>query len=113
MFRSRRTFLGFAAASAAVAATGPLLARQSADQERPPSDPFGSEPDLPRPNPRAVFAANQKNIKKDVAKLSDILRDMQKQLDSSDIKDILPLDVLRQTDEIERLAKHIRSLIQG
>jgi hypothetical protein len=119
MLRSRRDFFGFAAAGAAVLAAGaPARARQGdASQSGPEThDPFdrtlpgGSGP---QPNPRDLLEANQKSINKDVARLSEIVQEMQKQLEDKDTKDVLPLDVLRDTDEIEKLAKHIRTLVRG
>jgi hypothetical protein len=38
---------------------------------------------------------------------------LQKSLDDSDTKEVLSLDVVHKTDEIERLAKQIRSLVKG
>jgi len=118
MLRSRRNFLGFAAAGTAALA-GRAAARdfQDASQAGPdPDDPLSrSFPggSLPRPNPRDLLAANQKSAQKDVARLSEIVQQMQKQLEDASTKDVLSLDVLRETDEIEKLARHIRSLVRG
>lgn len=118
MLRSRRNFLAFAAAGTAALA-GRVAARefQDASQSDPnPDDPLGRnfpEGSLPRPNPRDLLAANQKSAQKDLARLSEIVQQMQKQLEDASTKDVLSLDVLRETDEIEKLAKHIRSLVRG
>ena len=123
MAPSRRTFLGLATAWAAALAVGAAARPQQSGNASSPDprseDPFeDSDPTGPGPkfNPRQLLEANQKGIKKDVARLSEIVQDLQKQLDdkdTKDTKDILSLDVLRRTDEIERLAKHIRSLVRG
>jgi hypothetical protein len=134
MVSSRRSFLGFttvwtAAVAVGAAAQGRLdgagrgaaQGRQNGDASsaNPPSndpsnDPFddpGAED--PKFNPRQLLEANQKGIKKDVERLSEVVQQLQKQLEDKDTKDVLSLDVIRQTDEIERLAKHIRALVRG
>jgi len=118
MTPSRRAFLGLATAWAAAAAIGAAARpRQNGNASSPDptsSDPFeDSGPADTKFNPRQMLEANQKGIKKDVARLTEIVQDLQKQLDDKNPKDILSLDVLRQTDEIERLAKHIRTLVRG
>jgi len=134
MVSSRRSFLGFATAWTAAVAVGAAAqgrldgagraaaqGRQNGDASspNPPSndpsnDPFGdSGADGPKFNSRQLLEANQKGIKKDVERLSEVVQQLQKQLEDKDTKDVLSLDVLRQTDEIERLAKHIRTLVRG
>ena len=122
MLSSRRVFLGFSAAWMAVLAAG-RSTNAAAQAQR---DGTASSPDLPsrdplkdlgtadaKFNPRQILEANEKSIKKDVERLSEIVQQLQKQIEDKDTKDVLSLDVLRQTDEIERLAKHIRSLVRG
>ena len=116
MGSSRRSFLGSALALAAVVAAG---ATQQTPQTGSPDasrsdDPFGP-PSIgtPKFNSRDILAANQKGIRKDVAQLSDIVEKLRKQLEDNDTKDVLPLDVIRETDEIQKLAKHINSLVRG
>jgi hypothetical protein len=118
MVTSRRSFLGLATAwTAAVAVGAAAQARQNGDAsapDPPSNDPFDdSAREVPKFNSRQLLEANQKGIKKDVERLSEIVQQLQKQLEDKSTKDILSLDVLRQTDEIERLAKHIRSLVRG
>jgi hypothetical protein len=81
-----------------------------ADSENGTSGPF---PGGAKFNPRDLLAANQKNIKKDVARLSEIVQQLQQQLEDYDTKDVLPLDVLKETEEIGKIAKHINSLLRG
>ena len=117
MDTSRRGFLGSALVLAAAVAAG--AAEQGAapvpSTNTLPDDPFGPPPSPDRPHfsTRDLLAANQKGIRKDVAQLSDIVQKLQKQLEDNDTKDVLPLDVIRETDEIQKLAKHINSLLRG
>ena len=120
MVSSRRSFLGFATAWTAAVAVGaaaqtPQNQNGDASTHNPPSnDPFDdSVPEGPKFNSRQLLEANQKGIKKDVERLAEIVQQLQKQLEDKDTKDVLSLDVLHQTDEIERLAKHIRALVRG
>lgn len=122
---SRRTFLGVAAGIAAAAATHAAQMQTPTPPPMPPHPPtFGTDPNAPRTNPfptesplklnpREVLRANQEEIKKDVTRLTQLVSDLQKGLDESDTKDVLSLDVIHKTEEIEKLAKQIRSLIRA
>jgi hypothetical protein len=117
MFQSRREFFYLAAvgavAAAAVTATRAQQGGLGPDHHEH-NDPFDvSGPDAPKFNNKDLLAANQKAIKKDVTRLNDLVQQMKMQLEDKSVKDVLPLDVLRETDEIERLARHVRSLIRG
>ncbi len=133
MHNSRRLFLKVAvsmAATGAAAGTAAGIAAQTAAAQSqipnpaipgrfPPSAsepvgrrPFGTEPG-PGPSPREILKSNQEDIKKHVARLSELVSELQKGLDDNDTKDILSLDVIHKTEEIEKLAKQIRGLIHG
>jgi hypothetical protein len=125
MYNSRRTFLSVAASVAAAAATGAAqsqMPNSSMPGRVPPYGPnpasrrpFGAEPPEPAPrsNPREILRANQEDIKKDVARLTQLVSELQKGLDESDTKDVLSLEVIHKTEEIEKLAKQIRGLIRS
>jgi hypothetical protein len=115
MDSSRRSFLGSALILAAAVAARAEQGAAPVPTTTLPEDPFNPPPSPDRPHfsPRDMLAANQKGIRKDVAQLSDIIEKLQKQLADNDIKDVLPLDVIRETDEIQKLAKHINSLVRG
>jgi hypothetical protein len=128
MHPSRRTFLGLAVGTALATAVGAAqnrtpqptpLPRSPATWSpdppfaRPPA-PFPSDAPAPvKPDPRQVLKANQEDIKKDVDRLSELVSQLRKGLDDSDTKDVLSLDVIHKTEEIEKLAKQIRGLIRG
>jgi hypothetical protein len=84
----------------------------SPDPNSPRSNPFPTETPM-KLNPREVLRANQEDIKKDVARLTQLVSELQKGLDESDTKDVLSIDVIHKTEEIEKLAKQIRSLIRA
>jgi len=123
METSRRTFFGIVATMAAAATAAAAGQSQMPDPpmtgHMPPYGPdsasrrpFEMAP-APRPNPRQILKANQEDIKKDVARLTELVSELQKGLDESDTKDVLSLDVLHKTEEIEKLAKQIRGLIRS
>jgi hypothetical protein len=117
MQESRRIFLG-AVFSLAVAA------KLGAAQQQPPKDmqeplPFPGAPRIitrppeSRRDPKAELKQNQDHIKKDVARLTELVADLQKGLDDSDTKEVLSINVIRKAEEIEKLAKQIRDLVRG
>ena len=115
MCSSRRVFIGawlsFAASAAAVWAT----------QQRPPAPQF--PPPVPPPEPpelprnqkrdRLMLKANRAAISKDVTRMSELVDALQKQLKENDTTDILSLDVIRKSEEIEKLARQVRDLVRG
>jgi hypothetical protein len=118
MSHSRRGFLGAAVTFVAASAFG--AQGQAGQQPGPqpavpplfPEDPVTRFPPR-KPNPRAILKQNEQDIKKDVARLSEVVAELQKALDESDTKEVLSLDVVHKTDEVEKLAKQIRSLVRG
>jgi hypothetical protein len=48
-----------------------------------------------------------------VDRLSELVSELRKGLDDGDTKDVLSLDVIHKTEEIEKLAKQIRGLVRG
>ena len=119
MSHSRRGFLGAAVTLAAASAfgAGGQIGPQRPQNPPPPMPklPDDSEtrfPPIRKPDPRAILKQNEQDIKKDVARLTEVVAELQKSLDESDTKEVLSLDVVRKTDEIEKLAKQIRSLVK-
>ena len=45
--------------------------------------------------------------------MSGLVDELQKDFKENDTTEILSLDVLRKSEEIEKLAKHIRDLVRG
>jgi hypothetical protein len=120
MSHSRRGFLGAAVTFVAASAFGAQIQvgqgqQQNGPQPQVPRFPDGSArfPPSRKPDPRAILKENQQEIKKDVARLTEAVAELQKSLDESDTKEVLSLDVVHKTDEIEKLAKQIRSLVRG
>ena len=134
----RRRFVNALAAAPFLAwaggmwSTGKAMAATALEQQNPgqypPSNPNpfpGTEPSTASQGPtvgtpedfppvridrHAILVQNQKNIRKDVARLYDLAGQLKKQVDKTDSSEVLSLDMLRKAQEIEKLAKHIQSL---
>ncbi len=110
MDAGRRTFVGMAVA--ALGACPLLLTAQRAPQDPFPPPPGEREP-LPKPNARALLKLNQKELKRDVERLVELARALQKEVEKTDSADVLSLSLVRKAEEIEKLARHIKSLARG
>ena len=113
MYSSRRAFIGVSFSLAA----GAVWASQQAPPTRQVPPPFPpSEPPEPARNSkrdRAMLKANRDAVAKDVTRMSELIEALQKQLKENDSAAILSLDVIRKSEEIEKLARHVRDLVRG
>jgi hypothetical protein len=113
MYTSRRAFIG---ASLSLAAGAVWAGQQGPPPSRvpppfPPTEP--AEPARNSKRDRAMLKANREAIAKDVTRMSELIEGLQKQLKENDSADILSVDVIRKSEEIEKLAKHVRDLVRG
>ena len=122
MSQSRRNFLG-AAATVVASAWGALsLAARAQGQTGmpplsiPPSQdriPIGGPMPTRRLTPADRMKLNQAQIRKSSARLAEVVGELQKNLEANDTTHVLSLDVIRQAEEIEKLARQIRTLVRG
>ena len=77
--------------------------------------PFPREPDRepPKHDPRPLLKLNQKDLKKDVERLVQLVEELKKEVDKTDSSEVLSLGLLRKAEEIEKLARHIKTLARG
>jgi len=122
MSQTRRTFLGAAATFAAVSAWGAVsLAAQAQGQTGTAQSPITPFPQGPiggpiperRVTPAERMKMNQAQIKKSSVRLAEVVGDLQKDLEANDTTNVLSLAVIRKAEEIERLARQIRTLVRG
>ena len=115
MCSSRRVFIGaslwFAASAAAVWAAQQGPPQSQFPPPFPPPEP--PEPSRNQKRDRAILKANREAIVKDVTRMSELVDALQKQLKENDTTDILSVDVIRKSEEIEKLAKQVRDLVRG
>ena len=122
MSQSRRTFVGAGVTLAAASALGALSVGalgQSQSQNPNPTIPNPFPPDsMGGPPPRRIgpaerMKANQEQIKKSTVRLAELIVELQKDLEANDTTNVLSLGVIRKTEEIEKLARQIKSLVRG
>jgi len=73
------------------------------DEKVPP--PVGS--------PKAALQDNEKNLKKKVEKLFQLASELKEEADKTDSINVLSLAMLKKADEIEKLAKDIKTRAKG
>jgi hypothetical protein len=111
---SRRQFLRTTIALGMPAGILALLPAQArAKHPQNPQPPKEEEPRPPKIDPKLMLEANQKEIKKNVEKLYDLASELKAEVEKTDSVQVLSLAMLRKTEEIEKLAKEIRSRAKG
>ena len=134
MENSRRTFLTVLVPGAALAGMAALAAEaQQSKPAHPPhpdsttahdayqqdqqqTQPPGTLPEPPKlttAERKAILTDDQKQIKKDVDQLFGLAQDLKTQSEKMDSTQVLSLQFVEKTEEIEKLARKIRSLARG
>ena len=115
MCLSRRVFIGSSFSLGASILSAWAAQQGPPPPQFPPALPRQEPPESPRSQKRdrAILKANREAITKDVTRMSDLVDALQKQLKESDTADILSLDVIHKSEEIEKLARHVRDLVRG
>lgn len=113
--KSRRSFV---IALCAMGVPLGVLARSLAGQARiqsPQRNPGQKEddPNAPKIDSKAILDANQKDIKKSVERLYQLASELKAEVEKTDSARVLSLVMLKKTEEIEKLAKDIRSRAKG
>jgi hypothetical protein len=84
---------------------------------RPIDDPVSKSGDekLPPPvgSPKAALQDNEKNLKKKVEKLFQLASELKEEADKTDSINVLSIAMLKKADEIEKLAKDIKTRAKG
>ncbi len=88
-------------------------AQVRAQSPQSPQQQKEDDSNAPKLDPKLILAANQKEIKKSVEKLYDLASELKAEVEKTDSVQVLSLAMLRKTDEIEKLAKEIRSRAKG
>jgi hypothetical protein len=112
---SRRRFV--VALCAVGAPLGLLVCGLSAQIPTPPPPrariPKNEDPSAPKIDPKTILEANEKDIKKNVERLFQLASELKAEVDKTDSVAVLSLGLLKKTEEIEKLAKEIRSRAKG
>jgi hypothetical protein len=119
---TRRTFLfGLVTAGTMVGVT---LGTSSAQSPIPSQNPIPSRPgppgqesgpDLPNlPSPeKRQLDENEKDIKKKVEKLYELATELKAEVNKTDSSKVLSLNLLKKAEEIEKLARDIKTRSKG
>lgn len=122
MLNNRRNFLGFLAAAGALFSLRPIRssAQTRPQQTRPqPPEPASGSDDTTQPLPNSKSAtklmleANDKDIKKNIEKLYELATQLKSQVEKTDSSKVLSLTLVKEADEIERLAHEIKNRAKG
>ncbi len=112
---SRRKFLATTIAVGVPAGILALLPRAQTRAPRPqnPQQPKDDDSNASKIDPKLILEANQKEIKKSVERLYDLASELKAEVEKTDSVHVLSVAMLRKTDEIEKLAREIRSRAKG
>ncbi|HXY24712.1 MAG TPA: hypothetical protein VEI73_08680 [Candidatus Acidoferrum sp.] len=98
-----------------------LLAQGRPEQpqqpQQPPIRPTQKEKDddseAPKFDSKTMLESNKKDIKKSVERLFQLASDLKAEVEKTDSVQVLSMAMLKKTEEIEKLAKEIRSRAIG
>src|ERR1041384_5180308 len=115
--KSRRKFLTmFFASSMSLGVMGYSMRGQES-QTRPPVKPpikeRDEDPEEPRIDSKAMLEANQKDIKKNIERLYQLASELKTEVEKTDAVHVLSVVMVKKAEEIEKLAKGIRSRAIG
>ena len=99
--------LGILARSLIAQAPGPVLPRNPSSKDKE------DDPNSPKIDTKAILEANQKDIKKNVERLFQLAGELKTEVEKTDSSHVLSLALLKKTEEIEKLARDIRSRAKG
>ena len=121
MKTGRRMFLSSAAA--ALASAGVLRGGDPQRQGMPPPQfpqtpdaSNGADKDLPTPklgDPKELLKEDQKNLRRDVDRLLQLVKDLKEETDKTPETDVLSLSLVKKAEEIEKLARQIKEKIRA
>jgi hypothetical protein len=93
-----------------------LLAQDASRQSAPRAKPDSkSDEDSPFPvgTRKAALEENEKNIKTKVEKLFQLATELKEEVDKTDSAKVLSLAMVKKAEEIERLARDIKTRAKG
>lgn len=94
------------------------LSGQSKPTGRPTTTDPSQEPEssdaTPAKSPtKALLEANEKDIKKNIEKLYQLITDLKAEVEKTDSSQVLSLLMVKKAEEIERLARDIKTRAKG
>lgn len=118
---TRRAFLGSAVLASVALSPAALLAPSQAQDptlrppqpRRPgPDNDTNENPPLPDAS-KKILEENDKDMKKKVERLYQLAAELKEQVDKTDSRKVLSLDLVKKAEEIEKLAHDIKNRSKG
>jgi hypothetical protein len=79
----------------------------------PTSESDGSGPTPEKSPTKALLEANEKDIKKNIEKLYQLATDLKTEVEKTDSSQVLSLAMVKKAEEIEKLAREIKTRAKG
>ena len=115
--KSRRKFLTmFLASGVPIDVMGYTMRTQEGQTKppvRPPIKDKEEDPEEPKIDSKAMLEANQKDIKKNIERLYQLASELKAEVEKTDSVQVLSVAMVKKAEEIEKLAKGIRSRAIG
>ena len=114
--KSRRKFLTmFLASGVPLGVMGYTLRAQQGQSNPPVRSPAtkDEEPEEPKIDSKALLEANKKDIKKNIERLYQLASELKAEVEKTDSVQVLSVAMIKKAEEIEKLAKGIRSRAIG
>jgi hypothetical protein len=123
MFYSRRSLMVTLAVTAA-ALLGESVLHSEPQQSSPQPRPSPNTPDAAHPwglsgppnkpaDSKAIDKQNQAEVRASVQKLYELITELKGQVEKSDANMTLSVSVVKKSQQIEKLAKHVKELAKG
>jgi hypothetical protein len=113
MRNSRRSFVVALCAMGVLARALGAQAPNRPAQPNPTPRERDDDPNSPKLDTKAILEANEKGIKKNVERLFQLASELKTEVEKTDSAQVLSLALLKKTEEIEKLAKEIRTRAKG
>jgi len=111
--KSRRRFLTTLFASGVMGYSMRGQESQTRPPIKPPIKERDEDPEEPKIDSKAVLEANQKDIKKNIERLYQLASELKAEVEKTDSVQVLSVIMIKKAEEIEKLAKGIRSRTIG
>ena len=114
--KSRRRFLTTLLASGVPLGMMGYAMGPQQGQTNPPVRPPATkdeDPEEPKIDSKALLEANQKDIKKNIERLFQLASELKAEVEKTDSVQVLSVAMIKKAEEIEKLAKGIRSRAIG
>jgi hypothetical protein len=118
MTDTRRRFLTGLAGTTLILMPAAMLNGQAKPKGRPTGTDPNQEPESTDPAPmksptKALLEANEKDIKKNIEKLYQLASDLKAEVEKTDSSQFLSLAMVKKAEEIEKLARDIKTRAKG